>query len=262
VTENIVDYYAKDSLSTAFHDLLARLEPGCKDDVAFYLSLLRANSSKILELGCGAGRVSFALSNRGHSVIGIDVAEAMLALARLQRSRLDGAWAKRVNFKLADMTSFSFPRKFDLVIAPYFALNHLPSRAAVIETFTRAAGHLRSGGRFVIHVADIARLARPLSEEATSHAMIQYDRTGNKLRLDILERDFDPSTGHFTQILRYSVIGPDGAIAQMSSERLKYRAIPKEDLDDAAARAGLCREPDIRAGETGFFASFRVGIAP
>ena len=54
--EDILPYYAEDSLSAMFHDLLAELEPGCKGDAAFYLSLLRTSPADILELGCGSGR--------------------------------------------------------------------------------------------------------------------------------------------------------------------------------------------------------------
>jgi hypothetical protein len=47
--EDILPYYAEDSLSAMFHDLLAELESGCKGDGAFYLSLLHTSPAKILE---------------------------------------------------------------------------------------------------------------------------------------------------------------------------------------------------------------------
>jgi 2-polyprenyl-3-methyl-5-hydroxy-6-metoxy-1,4-benzoquinol methylase len=146
--EDVVDYYAEDSLSTVFHDLLAQLEPGCKNDAAFYLSLLHTSPANILELGCRTGRLSLALSKLGHSVEGIDIAEAMLEVARYHRSHLHDDWAKRLNFTTGDMATFSLPRTFDLVIAPYFALNHLLSRDAVLATFLRTAEHLTPTGCF------------------------------------------------------------------------------------------------------------------
>jgi hypothetical protein len=136
--ENILPYYSEDSLSAMFHDLLAELESGCKGDAAFYLSLLRTRPADILELDCGSGRLSLALSKHGHNVEG------------------------RVRFTTADMTTFSFPRKFDLIVAPYFALNHLPSENAVLSTFTLVAAHLMPEGYFSLHVADTDRLSRPL----------------------------------------------------------------------------------------------------
>ena len=55
------------------------------------------------------------------------------------------------------MTTFSMPGTFHLVIAPYFALNHLPSQEAVLATFMRAAEHLEPDGCFAMHVHDIDR---------------------------------------------------------------------------------------------------------
>jgi SAM-dependent methyltransferase len=241
LVEDILPYYAEDSLSAMFHDLLAELEPGCKGDAAFYLSLLRTSPADILELGCGSGRLSLALSKHGHNVQGIDTAEAMLRLAKFHRSRLARGWAQRVSFTTGDMTTFSFPRKFDLIVAPYFALNHLPSEDAVLSTFTLVADHLVPSGYFSLHVADTDRLSRPLEQEAATRATIQYDTAGSRLQLDIVERHLDPATKCCSLVLRYSMISADGAVGRTSSERLTYRAIEEAELDSFSARAGLCR---------------------
>jgi SAM-dependent methyltransferase len=257
-TQDIRPYYAEGGLSAIFHDLLAELEPGCKGDAAFYLSLLHINPGRVLELGCGAGRLSFELSKYGHKVAGIDIAEPMLRIAKLRRSRLEKSWARRVEFIAGDMTTFSMPGTFHLVIAPYFALNHLPSQKAVLATFMRAAEHLEPDGCFAMHVHDIDRLSRPLEQEAARQVTIRYDSAGNKLRLDMLERHLDPITGWFTLVLRYSLIGVDGAIGRTSSERLIYRAIEDAELDNAAVSVGLCRVGSkVQAGETGYFLTFR-----
>jgi hypothetical protein len=96
------------------------------------------------------------------------ILESTIARAEFHRTRLDPSAASRVRFVIADMTSFSFPTKFDLVIGPYFALNHLPHRSAVLRTFKRVAEHLVTGGAFALHVANVARLARSLEQETTS----------------------------------------------------------------------------------------------
>jgi SAM-dependent methyltransferase len=259
MTENIVDYYGEDGLSTVFHDLLAGLEPGCRTDISFYASLLHTSPANILELGCGSGRVSLALAKQGHRVQGIDIAPAMLARAEFLRSRLDPAIANRVTFTVANMKSFSFPMKFDLIIAPYFALNHLSSRRAVMEAFARVAEHLMPGGTFALHIATVSRLARSLAKEAISHAVLRYDADGSKLCLDILERKYEQATGRFAQIVRYTMIRPDGTTQKTSTERLTYRAITEQELAHAAARVGLnSTTANLEAGETGRFLAFRV----
>ena len=179
--------------------------------------------------------------------------------SRAQNSSKIAMDPNRVSFTFADMTSFSFPIKFDLIIAPYFALNYLPNCDAVMKTFVRVAEHLLTGGIFAMHLANVGRLARPLSQEATSSVVVPYDSAGSRLALDILERNFEQSTGKFTQILRYAMIRPDGSTEPVSAERLTYRAIQKEELDDAAAHAGLCSSiMDLEAADTGSFVAFRA----
>ena len=41
---------------------------------------LRSKNSKVLEVGCGTGRVSIWLANHGYSVVGLDLSEEMLGV--------------------------------------------------------------------------------------------------------------------------------------------------------------------------------------
>jgi SAM-dependent methyltransferase len=258
MAENILEYYGNDSLSTIFHDFLANHEPGCKTDIGFYASLLHSTPANILELGCGSGRVSLALAKRGHRVEGIDIAQPMLARAELQKDHVDRTIADNVTFTVADMTSFSIPMKYDLIIAPYFALNHLPDGNAVRKTFLRVAEHLSTGGTFALHLANVSRLGRALSQEAKKQVVLPYGSAGWKLRLEIVQRRHDQITGEFVQIFRYTTIDPDGIAHRTSTERLKYRAIVDEELETAACQAHLTgAETNWDAGESGRFLTFR-----
>lgn len=52
-------------------------------DTEFYLSLAtRLDATKIIDVGCGTGLLACALADRGHHVIGLDPAAAMLDVAR------------------------------------------------------------------------------------------------------------------------------------------------------------------------------------
>jgi SAM-dependent methyltransferase len=46
-------------------------------------------SAKILDAGCGTGRVAIELSRRGHDVVGVDIDESMLATARRNDPAID-----------------------------------------------------------------------------------------------------------------------------------------------------------------------------
>lgn len=99
-------------------------------------------SSKVLDLGCGAGFLSHALANAGHCVTGIDLSENSLEVAR----KFDST--KRVDYRFADATSLDLPSKsFDAVCAMDL-LEHVENPHAVIQEASRL---LKPGGFFFFH---------------------------------------------------------------------------------------------------------------
>ncbi len=96
--------------------------------------------SRVLDAGCGAGRVAIELSRRGHSCVGVDVDDSMLAVARRQSSEVD--WVA------ADLASLELSEQFDLVVA---AGNVVPLLASGTEAATvrRLAAHLAPHGVLV-----------------------------------------------------------------------------------------------------------------
>ena len=69
--------------------------------------------AKILDAGCGTGQLSMPLINSGHSVVGVDVSEAMLDIAR---NKLIPAYDAR--FEVGDVRSLKYPdNTFDAIVA-------------------------------------------------------------------------------------------------------------------------------------------------
>jgi SAM-dependent methyltransferase len=101
---------------------------------------------RVLDFGCGAGRLSQALAEHAAEVVGLDVSAPMLESAR-DLDRSDG----RVAFVLSEDPDLrSFPDgHFDLVYTER-VLQHLPR--AVLETYLREFVRvLRPGGVAVVH---------------------------------------------------------------------------------------------------------------
>ena len=96
-----------------------------------------------LDAGCGTGFLALELAARGHRVVGVDFAAAMIEEAR----RKAGERGLSVRFERADAEQLSFaPASFDLVISRH-VLWTLPHPAAAIGEWIRV---LRPRGRLAI----------------------------------------------------------------------------------------------------------------
>jgi SAM-dependent methyltransferase len=131
-------------------DAEAFLEAGRKDVESARDQLRRLGLpvtwDRVLDFGCGAGRLSQALAEHAREVVGLDVSEPMLETARgLDRSE------GRVTFVLnedPDLRSFE-DASFDLVYTMR-VMQHLPGamQEAYLTEFVRV---LRPGGLAVVH---------------------------------------------------------------------------------------------------------------
>lgn len=75
--------------------------------------------SKILDIGCGSGLKSRAIIDKGLKVVGIDISEKMIKLAR--KNAPEGI------FQVMDMEGITFKGKFDGVFAQACLL-HVPKK--------------------------------------------------------------------------------------------------------------------------------------
>jgi SAM-dependent methyltransferase len=89
-------------------DLYARLPPGDEPDV---IVAAVPPPAKLLELGCGAGRITRELVARGYDVTAVDESEAMLA-------HVDGA--TKVRSSIEDLM---LPGTFDVVVLASFLVH-------------------------------------------------------------------------------------------------------------------------------------------
>jgi SAM-dependent methyltransferase len=106
-------------------------------------ALLReSGGTRVLDAGCGTGRVAIELAARGYRVTGVDVDPAMLSTARAKAPELP--WLEA---DLADLDTV-LPQDFDLVVLAGNVMIFLDpgSEGAVLAA---AAGRLTAGGILV-----------------------------------------------------------------------------------------------------------------
>lgn len=101
--------------------------------------------ARVLDAGCGTGRVMIRLAELGYDCVGVDRDASMLAVARRQAPELPWAQADLATLDLAELR---IAADFDLVVAAgnIFPLLAPGTEAAVVR---RLAATLRPGGLLV-----------------------------------------------------------------------------------------------------------------
>jgi SAM-dependent methyltransferase len=137
---------------------IARLDGQAASIAGATEALLRAagigGPLRVLDLGTGLGHVAFMVAGMlapGGSVLGVDQAERLLALAEQRRA---AAGAGNVRFVRGDARTFSPDEPFDAVIARLLFF-HLPDREQVLH---RQLAALRPGGKIVLVEFDIGAM--------------------------------------------------------------------------------------------------------
>ena len=127
-----------------------------------------------LDVGCGTGFLSLELAARGHRVVGVDLAPAMLEAAG-RKAAVQGLAAR---FETADAEQLPYPDKsFDLVISRH-VLWTLPHPEAAIADWLRV---LRPGGRLaIIDGAQYNDASAPPQRE-NARTSPEYAAVGDKL---------------------------------------------------------------------------------
>jgi SAM-dependent methyltransferase len=187
-------------------------------------------AQSLLELGCGTGAMLAGLAD-DLAVTGVDASPEMLAIAAGK-----GLGAHLVQ---ADMTSFAFGTRFDVVICVFDTLNHLPKFESWLDLFDRVHEHLADGGLFAFDVNTTGRLRRlwrgpPFAHDFGPHTVIM---------------DVAPAGGELSDwsVRIFEYLGSD--LYQRHEEVIPELGVPLATIDDAlSARFELLEQADIDGG--------------
>lgn len=109
---------------------------------ATFVSSLLAAPGRVLDAGCGTGRIAVRLAELGYDVVGLDVDASMLAVAAAESPGLD--------WRLGDLASFDLGEHFDLVllagnILPLLEPGTLGAASERLSAHTAPGGHVVCG---------------------------------------------------------------------------------------------------------------------
>jgi SAM-dependent methyltransferase len=158
-----------------FYDVIYhQLRDGVDHD--FFMNEVGKSKGNTLEIGVGTGRFFVEALHNGHDVYGLDISRNMIEVLK---SKLEPREHYRVSHQ--DMLDFSFDMQFDLIIAPFRVIMHIPEKKDQILALNNVCRHLKPNGRFIFDtfVPDLNQLINGL------HNQVDFDGEyvpGKKLR--------------------------------------------------------------------------------
>src|SRR5215469_2611070 len=101
----------------------------------------RPADMKVLDFGCGAGRVTRALARVFGEVHGVDISGEMIGIARKTLGHLPNVRFHHSNGSDLDVLG---DQRFDFAFA-FSVFHHVPSKAAIANCIAEVGKHLRPG---------------------------------------------------------------------------------------------------------------------
>ena len=211
-----------------------------RPDGGFYLDYARAAGGKVLELGCGTGRLLIPIAMAGHEVVGLDLSEHMLAKCREKLQRQPVNVQGRVRIVQGDMTRFDLGDTFALTTVPFRAFQHLISVDEQVACLQCVHRHLAPGGVLILDLfqVNLRYLVDPISTEERedfSRVALSGDRTLRQThRLAGLHRAEQVNN---VEIIYY-VTHPDGHTERLV-QAFPFRYFFRYEIEHLLARCGF-----------------------
>ena len=176
---------------------------------AAFERFVRGPIRRLLEPGCGSGRLVVAMASRGYEVTGLDLSLPMLRYLD-KRIKRRGLKAETV---LGDMTQMPLEQTFDAAFCTFNTFRHLLDEKAAIAHLRSVAQCVRPGGIYILGFHII-----PLDAEESCTERWRASHGGTKLSATLRVIDFDRSQRQ--EKLRISILATkrSGEIERIQSE--------------------------------------------
>jgi ubiquinone/menaquinone biosynthesis C-methylase UbiE len=213
-------------------------------DVKFWTGVAQRAQGRVLELGCGTGRVSIPLARAGVDLVGVDRSAQMLgrATAQLRRWRA----SDRLRLVRGDMRRLPFVAgSFSMVIAPYGVLQSLTRAADLRAALDSVARVVAPGGTFGVDLVpdvpnwrEYENKVQMQGRAGAAHlTLIESVRQDRRRRLTTFEQCYLERRGGRTRRHRFELTFRTLTVPQMTGALRRAGFHPTAVLGDYNGRA-------------------------
>lgn len=207
------------------------------DDIPLYEEYAKKVGGLVLECGVGTGRVAIPLAKAGINIVGIDLNQKMLRIAREKLAREPAEVKKRIKLVKADMRNFRLKERFSLATIPFNAFLHMLTVGDQEATLKSIHKHLKPNGLLIIYVfnPDLTRLQNVLRLEKTKQVK-------DLIIMRFMTQSFDFPSQTTTVQWIYDFVKSDGSIKRTVLSPLKLRYFFYDEMRQILARTGYDTE--------------------
>jgi len=169
----------------------------------------------ILDLACGKGRHAIYMNQKGHHVVGYDLAEENILFAKEFEN-------ESLHFEVRDMRENLGENEFDWVFNLFTSFGYFESREENVKALKAIAKSLKPGGKLLIVFMNAAKVAKRLVPK-------EHKRAENiDFYIERFTRD-----NHIIKEIRFNAEGIEHQYEE------KVQMLSKQDFEEFLEKAGL-----------------------
>ena len=203
----------------------------------FYVALAQQANGPVLDVACGTGRILLPCLQAGVDIEGLDLFEPMLDTLRAKARAL--GLAPRLH--RADMSDFSLPRRFQLIMIPFNAFIHNMTQEAQIRCLQLCREHLLPGGEltFDTFFPSLTIVGAP-QHTRVLEGELPHPQTQLPIRL-YDTRSFDRVAQEQHSLNEIELLSADGIVQTVYRSEIRSRYIYKNEMQLLLRVAGFAR---------------------
>lgn len=177
----------------------------------------------IAELGCGTGNMTRRLSDLGYDMIGIDISEEMLSVAKNKGD-------KNILYLCQDMRNFELYGTADSIISLFDSINYITNPDDLLKTFKLVNNYLNPKGLFVFDLNTEYKFSNILSDNTFAEAL---DDTAY-----IWDNFYDAETKINEYTMDFFIKQPGGSYKRFTEIHYE-RAYSENEIKELIAKSGM-----------------------